>query len=233
MYLWKLSIGCWSYLSGVCVILWTLLLPLTTSWLQGGAEVNKCSTTKNSTSVINRSRIQAVLRAKEDTSIQEKNENSVRKVRVCGMWTKTVHSLLPLSSERQRLHSVPTAKNSGLPLFPAPSWKAFFSRGCQHLSSCPQLSVAEAKSQVKCGWEVGLPLAIQCLLVEKTGALMGHLVPALEAVIPHQQRQVEWTIDCCPPLTKYLSRRVEVSLRQKLAIVPSSSSRALTQKLCQ
>lgn len=38
--------------------------------------------------------------------LQEKYENSVRNSRVCSMWTKTIPSLLPFISERQKLHCI-------------------------------------------------------------------------------------------------------------------------------
>lgn len=69
-------------------------------------------------------------------------ENLIRKVRVCGVWTKITPSL-PHSqlSELEIPFQTGVTKNSGLSLPPAPRGRAFFvgGTGCQKFSSCFKL----------------------------------------------------------------------------------------------
>lgn len=131
--------------------------------------------------------------------------------------------------EGETLPYTSAAQNRGLFLPSAPSWKAFLSRGAggQHFSFRPKLPAAKAKSQGKFFerwsfllpsspqlWDVGCPLSTVCW----------------------EDFPSSWgcgSTDCCPCPTKYLSPRVQMLLKQKLAIIPTPSSRALFQRLCQ
>lgn len=82
--------------------------------------------------------------AREETSTQEILQKFVRKVRICGIWTKTASSCPTPSSASG--HS--SAKNTGLP---SPEHTEGFlpqRSGWQCSPSCPRLPNAETKSQM-------------------------------------------------------------------------------------
>lgn len=70
----------------------------------------------------------------------------IRKARLCSIWTKLLLPFPFSQSIRWRLHSRLLSKNTGISLYPAPSWKIFFQgrADLQPFSSYFQLSVAEA-----------------------------------------------------------------------------------------
>ena len=101
-----------------------------------------------------------------------KNSVSEIEARVCGIWTKTALSLLPAREPlRGRgwrgLLQIAAAKNTGLPVHPAPSYRAFFpgGAGLQHFSFVlSQAAAAEAMSQVRAVERWGLlpPAKLRC-----------------------------------------------------------------------
>lgn len=156
-------------------------------------------------------------------------------MRICGVPTKTAPSLSHPSSVGWRLLLRLLQTRTQDSLFTASSQRVFLlgGAGLQHVSSCPQLLVAEAKSSVTLwrGWGCLPPLLMEWC-VKNTGSLVTH-APTCEVDVPHQERQAEGTPGCFSTITHRMfscySR--SVTEREKFAIIPPHSSGVLVQIL--
>lgn len=162
-------------------------------------------------------------------------ENSVKHVRACGIWTKTtLSSSLPAEWGRDctRLlraeHRAPSASSSQ-------SERAFCPVGTELCCSCPATSYLWLRLRPQQTWSRGvrspyLPshvLETQPLPwerhTESAGALM-ILTPAHGMVVLYQKRLLY------SPSAKHSAFMLRVSLKEELAIVSTSSSKALAQR---
>ena len=162
---------------------------------------------------------------------------------VYGNWSTTC-SLQPFPQlPSPRGYSTPdsAAKNTWRPL-PHPPIGGPGGAGHQHFSSCPWLSIVEAKFLVNVVKRWGFPYAVQSLLVQERlylecGPLriQWPLWPspqlACEVEIPYQERQTK-TRGCSLPSssTEYPLLKADVCLREKHATVPTPNSRAVAQR---